>query len=156
MQSMSGMTVSMAPNVRRERVSFVGMLNSPLRFREAISALHDVVISDLRFQPKDRSAHEAYLKEQEKREERIRKAVAQAAVQDVLERWPEERQHELTDKYHKMQKLYWDARETYGAFLQQNDPELFRLIVPMDLIITSPRMSSSSSASPPMNPATHA
>src|SRR5437867_586456 len=62
MQSMSGMTVSMAPNVRRERVSFVGMLNSPLRFREAMSALHDVVISDLRFRPKDRSAYETYLK----------------------------------------------------------------------------------------------
>lgn len=136
MQSMSGTTVSMAPNVRRERVSFVGMLNSPIRFREAMSALHDVVISDLRFGVKDRSAHDAYLKEQQKREDRIRKAVAHAAVQEVLERWPEERRSELTDKYGRMQKLYWDAREKYGDYLQQHDPELFRLIVPMDPVIT--------------------
>ena len=43
-----GVAVSLAPNLRRDRVSFVGTLRSPLRFREAVSALHDVVVSDLR------------------------------------------------------------------------------------------------------------
>src|SRR5690242_18376484 len=56
-----GLAVSLAPNLRRERVSFAGTLRQPLRFREAISALHDVVISDLRYQPRDKSAYQAYL-----------------------------------------------------------------------------------------------
>jgi hypothetical protein len=41
-----GLAISLAPNLRRDRVSFVGTLRQPLRFREAVSALHDVVISD--------------------------------------------------------------------------------------------------------------
>ena len=48
-QTTTGLAVSLAPNLRRDRVSFVGTLRQPLRFREAISALHDVVVSDLRF-----------------------------------------------------------------------------------------------------------
>ena len=59
-----GLAVSLAPNLRRDRVGFTGTLRQPLRFREAVSALHDVVVSDLRYQPKDRSAHEAYLADQ--------------------------------------------------------------------------------------------
>ena len=34
-----GLAVSLAPNLRRDRVSFVGTLRQPLRFREAVSAL---------------------------------------------------------------------------------------------------------------------
>src|SRR5436309_6110121 len=41
-QSTTGLAVSLAPNLRRDRVSFVGTLRQPLRFREAVSALHDV------------------------------------------------------------------------------------------------------------------
>ena len=44
-----GLAISLAPNLRRDRVSYTGALRQPVRFREAISALHDVVISDLRF-----------------------------------------------------------------------------------------------------------
>ncbi len=44
-----GQTLSMMPNLTRERVSFDAPLLQPLRFREAMSALHDVVINDLRF-----------------------------------------------------------------------------------------------------------
>ena len=51
---------SLAPNLRRDRVSFVGTLRQPLRFREAVSALHDVVISDLRFRRKDKTGYEQW------------------------------------------------------------------------------------------------
>ena len=51
-------TLSMMPNLTRERVSFDAPLLHPLRFREAMSALHDVVINDLRFTPRDKSAYE--------------------------------------------------------------------------------------------------
>ena len=42
------LAISLAPNLRRDRVSYTGVLRQPVRFREAMSALHDVVISDLR------------------------------------------------------------------------------------------------------------
>src|SRR5436309_2947108 len=41
-QRPGGLAVSLAPNLRRDRVSFLGTLRQPLRFREAISAVHDV------------------------------------------------------------------------------------------------------------------
>ena len=64
----NGLAISLAPNLRRDRVSFEGVLRQPLRFREAIGALHDVVVSDLRYQPKDKSAYLAYLAENKKRD----------------------------------------------------------------------------------------
>ena len=69
-----GMALSFAPNLRRDRVSFVGDLRDPLRFREAVSALHAVVVSDLKFKPKDRSAYQAYLKRVQEREKAIRRS----------------------------------------------------------------------------------
>src|SRR5438876_11592002 len=77
-QRPGGLAVSLAPNLRRDRVSFVGTLKQPLRFREAISALHDVVISDLRFKVKDKAAYEAWKKLETERERRIRSDAAKA------------------------------------------------------------------------------
>src|SRR5215218_8622982 len=75
-QTNVGLAVALAPNLRRDRVSFVGTLKQPLRFREAMSALHDVVISDLRFKPKDKTAYERWKKEEAAREATIRTEVA--------------------------------------------------------------------------------
>src|SRR3954471_4108580 len=83
-QTPTGLAVALAPNLRRDRVSFVGTLRQPLRFREAISALHDVVISDLRYKPKDRSAYQAYLAEQKQREAQIRRAITSGVKQELL------------------------------------------------------------------------
>jgi len=49
--------LSFAPDLLRDSAWFVGKLNKKIAFREAISALHDVVVSDLRFKPKDKSAY---------------------------------------------------------------------------------------------------
>src|SRR2546421_10726652 len=83
-QGPGGLVVSLAPNVRRDRVSFMGTLRQPLRFREAISALHDVVISDLRFKARDKSAYEAYLAEQKEDEDVIRRTAYQEAKHEIL------------------------------------------------------------------------
>ena len=85
---MTNLVIALSPNLRRDRVSYNGTLTQPLRFREAISALHDVVISDLRFKQKDKSAYEAYKAEQKQREDALRRAVsrevrAQALAQQV-------------------------------------------------------------------------
>jgi hypothetical protein len=60
---MTGM--SFAPDTLRESAWFVGKLHKKLAFREAISALHDVVISDLRFKPKDKTAYKEWVAQNE-------------------------------------------------------------------------------------------
>ncbi len=53
-------TVALFGNVHRGEVRGGGTIKDPLRFREALSALHDVVQSDFRYVPKDRTAYLAY------------------------------------------------------------------------------------------------
>lgn len=61
----SATDVSFAPDVLREPTFFVGRLDKKIPFREAISALHHVVVADFNFQPKDNSEYLAWLKSQE-------------------------------------------------------------------------------------------
>lgn len=58
-------SMSFSPDTRREPTYFVGELGKCLEFREAISALHDVVVSDLRWKPKDRTEYKEWLAKQE-------------------------------------------------------------------------------------------
>ncbi|SFK55735.1 hypothetical protein [Methylorubrum salsuginis] len=54
-----------APDTLRPPTFFTGKVARHLPFREAISALHHVVVSDLRFKPKDRTAYLAWLQANE-------------------------------------------------------------------------------------------
>jgi len=132
----SGLTVSLAPNLRRDRVSFVGTLRQPLRFREAVTALHDVVVSDLRFKPKDHTAYREYLAQQKKREEELRRTASRQARQKALERLEVPLPEGLEADFRKMRKKYWDARQEYANYLTRHDPELWRLLMPCDPVIT--------------------
>src|SRR6266513_2492821 len=84
-----GMALSFAPNWRRDRVSFVGDLRDPLRFREAVSALHAIVVSDLKFRPKDKSAYQAYLVRIREREQAIRQIAFKQSREKLLAETPE-------------------------------------------------------------------
>lgn len=61
----SSTALSFVPDATRPPTYFSGDLNRKLPFREAISALHDVVISDLRFKPKDKTEYLEWAKQQE-------------------------------------------------------------------------------------------
>ncbi|NJR14366.1 MAG: SWIM zinc finger family protein [Calothrix sp. CSU_2_0] len=52
--------MSFSPDTTREPTFFRGELRQNINFREAISALHDVVVSDLRFKPKDKTAYKEW------------------------------------------------------------------------------------------------
>lgn len=54
-----------APDTLRQPTFFTGKVARHLAFREAISALHHVVVSDLRFKPRDRTAYFEWLKQNE-------------------------------------------------------------------------------------------
>jgi hypothetical protein len=132
----AGMALSFAPNLRRDRVSFVGDLRSPIRFREAVSALHAIVVSDLKFKPKDRSAYQEYLKRMRERENAIRRIAFQKAKQELRAVEPEPMPAGLEMQFKSLREKYWSARLRYSDFLTKNDPALWRLLMPCDPVMT--------------------
>ena len=136
----TGLDVSLAPNLRRDRVAYDGRLKRPLQFREAMGALHDVVVSDLRYKPRDKSAYEAYKAEQNRREAEVRRHVVSqtkaALVREGTPELPAGYIAELEKRYGKVRKEYWRARQDYSNFLYRHDPELWRLLMPCDPVIT--------------------
>lgn len=59
--------VAFATNTLRDPTMFLqGELRQPLLFREALGALHSVVVSDFKYRPKDRLAFQAWLEEQDR------------------------------------------------------------------------------------------
>jgi hypothetical protein len=137
--SPAGLAVSLAPNLRRDRVSFEGILCDPLHFREAIGALHDVVISDLRYKPRDKSAYEAYKAEEKRREDELRRVVTKQARAAIHESFPELAElysADLERRYKRLRTSYWNTRQKYSNYLMKHDPELWRLLLPCDPVIT--------------------
>ena len=132
-----GWALAFAPNLARPKVFFDQTLKSPLRFREAISALHDVVIGDFTFRPKDHTAFRAWLAEQKKHENAIRKAHYDKAFREELEKISNEPiPPNLEIDFRRMHQLYWKARVSWANDLSRNDPELFRSLVPCDPVVT--------------------
>lgn len=131
-----GVALSFAPNLRRDRVSFVGDLKDPLRFREAVSALHAVVVSDLKYRPKDRTAYQAYLKCVQEREKAIRQLAFRQSREALLAEPAEPIPPGLEKRFHSLRDRYWSARVKYADFLAKNDPALFRVLVPCDPVVT--------------------
>jgi hypothetical protein len=134
--SAGGLGLSFAPNLRRDRVSFAADLRDPLRFREAVSALHAVVVSDLKFKPKDRTAYQAYLKRVKDREQAIRRAAYETTKKQLLAVEPEPVPPGLKPRFDDLRQQYWAARLRYADYLAKNDPALFRVLVPCDPLVT--------------------
>ncbi len=132
----AGVALSLEPNLRRDRVSYVGTLHQPLRFREAVSALHDVVVSDLRFQPKDHSDFKEYLARMKEREDALRRGAAQQARAAILGADNAVAAQKLEPTFNRLRGVYWSARLKYSNYLSYNDPELWRMLVPCDPVIT--------------------
>src|SRR5262249_46454095 len=108
----------------------------PLRFREAISALHDVVISDLRFKPRDKTAYEEWKKNERSRVASLRQQTYQAAKKEILGRREEPVPPDIEIQLGRMRKMYWDARLKYSDYLRRNDQALWRILMPCDPVIT--------------------
>jgi hypothetical protein len=132
----AGVAVSLVPNLRRDRVGYLGTLRQPLRFREAVSTLHDVVVSDLRFHEKDHTAYREYLARLGQREEALRGGVAGEVRSRLLDEGDALLAKQLEPAFDRMRRLYWEAREKYSTYLLWHDPELWRMLVPCDPVIT--------------------
>ena len=127
--------IALMPNLARDAVAFDGELREPLRFREAISALHDVVVSDLRFQPRDKSAYEAWKKQEEERLRTVRREEFQRAKEEAFSRRGDV-PPDLERNYHAHLRRYWSARQKYSSHLLRHDQSLWRKLMPCDPVIT--------------------
>jgi len=125
----------LAPNLARKPVAFDAELAKPLRFREAVSALHDVVVSDLRFEKKDRSAYHEYLKRESENKSRLREA-AYAHAREEMEMRRTEMPADLPAKFKAAHRRYWAARRAYVQTQQLDDPWFWRRVMLCDPIIT--------------------
>ncbi len=132
----SGQTLNLEPNLSREPVAFDAALRHPLRFREAISALHDVVISDLRFKKRDKSAYEAWKKSEVERVRLLRSETYKEARRDILVREAVPLPDGLEKQFNRACKTYWGARREYAEYLREHDMQLWRLLMPCDPVIT--------------------
>jgi len=126
-----------APNLTRERVSFEGTILDPIRFREGISALHDVVVGDHRIAPKDRSAYEAWQQEQAQQERQLRQQLFTRNRDEALDKLSEVPiPAGLEDDFRRLHRKYWGIRVKWAGELMRNDPELFRHLVPCDPVVS--------------------
>ncbi len=131
----SSQTLNFAPNLSRDPVAFDAALRHPLRFREAISALHDVVVSDLRFKPRDKTAYQEWKKQQQIKLAAIRRQELKQAEEEILKKHADV-PPDLQKEFERCRSRYWTARLKYSDYLQRSDPALWRLLVPCDPVIT--------------------
>lgn len=133
---LAGQTLNLAPNVAREPVAFDAPLKRPQRFREAISALHDVVVSDLRFKRRDKSAYEAWKAGEADRVRSLRAETVRQVRADILARQAQPVPADLDRQFNSACKVYWGARQKYANHLREHDMDLWRKLMPCDPVIT--------------------
>ncbi len=121
--------MSFVPDALRPPTFFRGRIAKQLPFREAISALHDVVTSDLRFVPKDRSSYMAW------REQQSYLDLAQiTADQKKLALEIKMLQGELATIESAglaRRRAFYDSRQKYFNYLYQRDRELWFKLDPV-------------------------
>lgn len=131
-----GDALSFAANLKRDAVAFAGDLRHPLRFRELFSALHDVVVSELRFQPKDHSAYKAWKAEQDARRRAAYQQALQQATAAIRSRTDQPVPADLEKRFRSQHRLYWDARRSWSNKLAREDSALWARLRPCDPVVT--------------------
>lgn len=121
--------VSFVPDASREPTYFVGELRQKIEFREAISALHDVVVSDLRFKPKDKTAYKEWAAQQEQIDwqqvasQRGEVAAKIGVLQSEL--------NELNKRRSSRWTPFYNARANYYKFLYEKYRDLWFVLDPV-------------------------
>ncbi|MBI2378177.1 MAG: SWIM zinc finger family protein [Deltaproteobacteria bacterium] len=129
--------VSFAPNLARPKVFFDADVRDAVRYREAMSALHDVVAADQRFKKRSGSdAYKEFLKGRTEAEARLQRQVFETEKEKALAKEPDPPPPGLDGRFQTMHAKYWKARRAWASWLSSNDPELFRHLVPCDPVVT--------------------
>ncbi|MBD2182743.1 SWIM zinc finger family protein [Planktothrix sp. FACHB-1355] len=121
--------MSFSPDTKREPTFFIGELRQNIAFREAISALHDVVVSDLRFKPKDKTAYKEWAAKQMQIDWQL-VAVQKQEVASRMKQLQEELK-ELNNNSYQRLKPYYDARDKFRNYVFQKQLDLYFLFDPV-------------------------
>ena len=121
--------MSFAPDSLREPTFFVGDLAQNIPFREAMSALHHVVVSDLRFKPQDKTDYKAWLKTQD--DIFLAEAMSQqASKQEIIDQLKTELKN-INQEENKILAPYYTARNKYWKYLYKNDYDAWFVLDPV-------------------------
>lgn len=114
-QDGKGSTMHFVPDALRQPTFFRGELAQHLPFREAMSALNAVVISDMSYKPRDKTDYKAWLKSQE--DVFLTEALAQqAALQEELTILRYEL-HEIQKQEQKIKGPFEQAKRNFFQYL---------------------------------------
>jgi SWIM zinc finger len=123
--------MSFAPDTLRQPTFFVGKLQKKIAFREAISALHDVVVSDMRFKPKDKSLYKAWAAQQES--VWLAEYMSSFEIETVKAKIAGLRE-ELSEVYKQKDRImapYYNARKKYYDYLYEKDKDAWFVLDPV-------------------------
>ena len=121
--------MSFSPDTKRPPTYFIGELRQNVAFREAISALHDVVVSDLRFKPKDKTAYKEWAAKQQELDWQLIAAQRQEVAARI-----KQLQEELKElNQHRFQRLapYYKAREQFRRYVWQKQLDVYFVFDPV-------------------------
>lgn len=121
--------LSFSPDTKRPPTFFSGELRQHVAFREAISALHHVVVSDLRFKPKDKTAYKAWAAKQEDADLDAVLAQRQAVVRQL--KTMREELSELERRSASRMREFWQARTRYFNYLYEKNRDLWYVFDPV-------------------------
>ncbi|HEY8563248.1 MAG TPA: SWIM zinc finger family protein [Pyrinomonadaceae bacterium] len=127
--SATATATNFVPDATREPTFFVAELRQKIEFREAISALHDIVVSDLRFKPKDNAAYKEWAAQRERidwQEVAARQSETAAKIRAL--------QEELTDLYRRRSTRwnpFYKARQEYYNHIYKKQRDLWFLLDPV-------------------------
>jgi hypothetical protein len=130
----SGTRISLAADTLRDPTFFSGEVRASLAFREAISALHDVIVADFRWHPKNRTAYKQWLARQEEIdwvEAASQRTKAARQVQEVRRELDELQKHS-DRRFQPFSK----ARQRYFDYQYQRDYNWW--LVPDPLVSVHP------------------
>ena len=122
-------SLDFAPDTSREPTFFVGEVARHMPFREAMSALHHVVVSDLRFKPKDRTAYFEWLKghEQQLLAEALAESGQLKARVDVLRK----ELSEISKRSQETMGPFYKARQGLFDYLYKQDRDAWFVLDPV-------------------------
>jgi len=121
--------LAFSPDSLRQPSFFVGQLKQNIAFREAISALHDVVISDMRQQPKDRDDYFNWLAQEEQR--LLAEHLAQQSSIKTLVQGLRQKIAEMNRQSSKILQPYYQAQRKYFRYLWKRDLDAWYVLDPV-------------------------
>lgn len=125
--------LSFAPDVKREPTFFTGELGHTVAFREAMGALHDVVVSDLRYKPRDKTEYKQFAEQREKEEWGQLLANISSQKQTVNEQiTPLQKElSELLNRHSQRLDVFFKARRRYFDYLYERDKSAWFVLDPV-------------------------